>query len=458
MGRFTAHALDYADLEDCQVLVLKELGAMDREDTEKRGLSTLKFLSSDDRGYTVEMPVRDEETGSFKNIQYKIPAITMISTTTRLSIDPQFERRTWFFNVDESTEQTKKVAVWKAKNEKQKAEKLLGLRKYTDYEFSGEVLKRFVEKLEPISIIIPFPKTLTEVLGYQILRVRGDIDKIYNFLKFYGLFNKKRLQKLNGNVYVISPELCMEALKIIVQPLVNMLSRMDERTKNLFTILKKLELGDAQASISKIEREKIAVKLGKSEPTVRKYLSSLEKTGFVSGDGKRPKTFTLLYSVETIEKKIAGVLAKLESANVLMDKMQKEAQKWLNSISFTENLRKGINYKESNIPNIHETQINMPHRGKTQNDSELSIKQADSAKTSADDWLNKKQPILRRETDKPKELWIKKQEGNKITAKDGNVLFQCPLCASYKKQMFFNSQEDLDLHIRKFHGKPSYVR
>jgi len=146
VGRFSSHALDYTNLEGYEILYLKELGSMDLE---KQGVSTLKFLSADDRGYTVEITVRDSETGEFTTKTYQIPAITVISTTTRLILDRQFERRAWLFNVDESKEQTERIKKWKAKQKKQEDEKLLGLRKLTDYEFSREVLRRFIERLTP---------------------------------------------------------------------------------------------------------------------------------------------------------------------------------------------------------------------------------------------------------------------------------------------------------------------
>ena len=471
VGRFTAHALDYADLEGSEVLVLKELGAMDKEDTEKRGLSTLKFLSSDDRGYTVEMPVRDEETGRFKNTQYKIPAITIISTTTRLTLDPQFERRTWLFNVDETVEQTKKIAFWKAQNEKQKTQKLLGLRQYTDYEFSKEVLKRFVEKLEPINVIIPFPETLTEILGYNILRVRGDLDKVYNFLKFYGLFNKKRLQQLNENVYVLTPEICVEAIELIVEPLTNMLSQMDERAKAILEALKKVsdvtqrKTADGEtvevetkyclkgSEITKKVRDRITVEVDKSERTVRNFFNFLSNTPFVSSDGKKPITYTLLVDVETIEQKLSGILEKLKTSNLLIPEMEKEAQKLLNSLLENKTLREGYNFVKKNVEHDVEQHIESeiinPYRREMISNRQSSLNQASLAETSSEDWKNKKLPIIQR--DKPKESWILKREGNKITAKDGNVLFVCPLCATHGKQLFFNSQSDLDLHIQGLH-------
>lgn len=482
VGRFTAHALDYADLEGSEVLVLKELGSMDKEDMEKRGLSTLKFLSSDDRGYTVEMPVRDEGSGKFKNVQYKIPAITIISTTTRLGLDPQFERRTWLFNVDETVGQTKNIAFWKARNEKQKTQKLLGLRQYTDYEFSREVLKRFVEKLEPINVIIPFPETLTEILGYNILRVRGDLDKVYNFLKFYGVFNKKRLQQLNENVYALTPEICVEAIELIVQPLTNMLSQMDERAKVILEALKQIEdvkvrIGpDGEHIENKIKyclkgseipkkiRDQIAVKTDKSERTVRRFFNFLSNTPFASCDDKTPKTYTLLVDVEVIEQKLSGILDKLRMSKDLIPKMVKEGQKLLGSMLDTESLRytKKININfdlEHGVEhNIHDK--NIAYRKEPVSNSELSPNQPSLAETSLEPWTGKPCPKI--QGDKLKESWILKREGNKITAKDGTILYECPLCAAKGKQMFFNSQHDLDTHIQKKHGsypdsKPKYV-
>lgn len=47
--------------------------------------------------------------------------------------------------------------------------------------------------------------------------------------------------------------------------------------------------------------------------------------------------------------------------------------------------------------------------------------------------------------------WILKREGNKITAKDGSILYECQFCKGLNKSMFFNSQHDLDLHIQGLH-------
>jgi len=82
VGRFTAHALDYSDLWNYQILRLKEIGNMDQE---FQGVSTIKFLSADDEGYIVEMPVRGED-GRFSNVEYRIPPITVITLSLNVGL------------------------------------------------------------------------------------------------------------------------------------------------------------------------------------------------------------------------------------------------------------------------------------------------------------------------------------------------------------------------------------
>ena len=433
VGRFSSHALDYTNLEGFEVLYLKELGSMDLE---KQGVSTIKFLSMDDMGYTVEVTVRDSETGEFATKTYQIPAITVISTTTRLLLDRQFERRAWLFNIDESKEQTERIKKWKAEQKRQEDEKLLGLRKVTDYEFSMEVLRRFIQRVEPQEIIIPFRETLTEFLDSENLRIRADIDKIHAFIELYGLFNIKRLQRIDcSRVYAVTPEVAVEGLKLIEKPLSNMLSMMDERIKPLIEALKDMDF-KAQDDITKSERERIAVRLGKSEKTIRSYFNYLETRGLVSSDNKRPKTYTLLYPIKQIEEKLSGVSAKFESANILIQKMREEAQKWLNSI-LEIGTPEDIHIQNNNIKTDDSNHSKINYAPSKQNEINISPElpisnnvisenEASLEKKASEDWQNEKLPIFQR---------------------DG--LYQCPDC---KKPVFFGSKEDLQIHIEKMHG------
>ncbi|MBT0159095.1 hypothetical protein G4O51_03835 [Candidatus Bathyarchaeota archaeon A05DMB-2] len=444
VGRFSEHALDYTNLEGFEILSLKELGAMDQE---TQGVSTVKFLSSDDQGYVVEVTVKNEK-GGFTTEQHKIPAITTISSTTRLLLDPQFERRAWLFGLDETPEQTRKIAQWLAKQEKQKAEKALGLRTLTDEEFSSEVYSRFIEQFEPKNILILFPQTLLNTLGFEVLRVRGDMAKLLTFVKLYAMLNVKRLEKLNNDVYALTPTVAIEALKIALSPLSAMLSKVDSRTKAVFNALKEIvEIKEKYVDKEPIEeeiaysvkgseitkkiREKIAVKIGKSERTIRAFFSQLEASGYVSSDQKKPKTYTLLYDVEEIERKTSGILDKIKSADNLIAEMVKEAQEWRKhglEISFLGNEKKlptpepveGVEGEK--FFTVPENKISNPNLS----DSGFSF--------------GERQVENRQIQKLPKDF----------------SLFYCKLCEKANRTMVFATKTDLEIHLTNYHNHPEH--
>jgi DNA-binding Lrp family transcriptional regulator len=329
VGRFSEHALDYSDLENYEILWLKEIGDLDQE---KQGVSTLKFVSTEDEGYNVEVTVRDKETGKFKTEQYKIPPITLVTTTTRVVLDHQFERRAWIFNPDDSPEQTERIKKFKAKLEKEAAEVSLGLRKETSHDYAWKVLSRLVQKLKLVDVIIPFSESLGEILESHSLRVRGDYDKVVAFIKLHAILYQKQLPmiEVNGRKVIIStPWQALEALKLVKKPLMTMLMNLEERTRRLIEAMEKEGYTDEGTVIGKKEREQIAKRLGLSEKTVRVYLNEWEDSGYLSSDEKKPKSHTLLYPLETIKKKEAGLSSKFENSNELIPKMVKEATEWL---------------------------------------------------------------------------------------------------------------------------------
>lgn len=353
VGRFTSHALDYSDVEDFNILYIKELPKMNEE---KFGVSTLKFLASDDEGYNVEYTIRDEVTGRFTTETRHISPITVLSTTTDLFIDPQYDRRNWKFEIDDSAELTGRVMKWKAKRDEQEDEKKLGLRKVTDFDFSTAVIERFVKKIKPVLIVIPFREVITEMFSSKILRMRSDIDKVNAFLEFYARLNLKRLPKVNSSVYALTPKVAVEGLDMLKGVLLRMVTGLEKRTEQILETLNEITIesgyftqqqitGEKSREIvltpnvsgSKIDksiREKIAIRLGKSDDTVRTRLNRLVSAGYMSSDkgkGRPGKTFTLLYDVDEILKKLMQKSGILSSPHSLEDKMKKEGSKWLKS-------------------------------------------------------------------------------------------------------------------------------
>ena len=339
VGRFSEHALDYSDLQGYEILRLKEIGKMDQE---KQGVSTLKFLSSDDKGYTVEITVRDKKTGKFTTMQYTIPPITVITSTTRITLDPQFERRAWIFNVDESEKQTEEVLKLKAKRQKEKDLKKLGLLLETSEERSYRILRSLVKSLKPVDVILTFPESLREVFDKSILRVRGDYDKIKALIIFYHFLLQRKLRKININgrtVIFTEPKYAIDILKIVQDPLTSMMTKLEKRTRELIKWLKEFNVTSSGDVIDKEKRDKLAVSLRKSEKSIRRYLEQWVNAGYVSksyvkvGKSKREVlNHTLLYDLDVIERKISSVLDISKMSAFLYERMKKEAEKYLNDI------------------------------------------------------------------------------------------------------------------------------
>jgi hypothetical protein len=335
VGRFTAHALDYVDLEGYEVLRLQEIGMMDQE---FQGVSTVKFLSPDDMGYTIEATERDPKTGRFTTRQYRIPPITLITSTARVKMDPAFERRAWILNPDESEEQTKRVREWKAKHEREKGLVALGLMRETGYDHSMAVLRAVAKKLEPCEVVLPFPETVSKILKSGRLRVRGDYDKVFAEVKLHAFLHRRTLPRVKGRngveVVFATPESAWKALRLAAKPYATMTSELEERSRRLISALKDLDVKKAGNAVDLERREKLAVRLNRNERTIMRYLDDWVKAGYMGrrGGGKSglPVQYKLLVDLDVIEQKSSGMVDISDASTDFVSEARKEAEKWLN--------------------------------------------------------------------------------------------------------------------------------
>jgi DNA-binding MarR family transcriptional regulator len=314
VGRFTPHALDYTDLSEHEVLYIKEMAYLDAE---KEGVATIKFLSTEDQGYVVEYVVRDEK-GRLTTETKKIPPITVVTTTTRVLVDSQFERRAWIINPDESPEQTKRVLEFKAKLKVEEQQVKLGLKKCTSKDFAFQVLKAVVEKLEPVKVIVPYPRTLARLLNVEVLRTRGDYDKLYALTLLTAFLLQKKLPRDNGVVLAL-PSTLLNALDIAADPLSTMSTRLDARIRNLIQELKNLGKVQADEIVNHEDRVKLAKLLGKDEKTVRNYLKKMVEEGYMVEEpdpvDKRYINHRLLKSLDDIIASTSGLRYGTQSGN-----------------------------------------------------------------------------------------------------------------------------------------------
>jgi DNA-binding MarR family transcriptional regulator len=306
VGRFTEHALDYSDLSGFEILYLKELS---RADDESQGVATMKFLSTEDQGYIIEYTVKDE-SGRFTTEEKKIPPITIVTTTTRVYVDSQFERRAWVVNPDESEEQTNRILKFKAKLKEQENEVKLGLRKRTDYDFASAVLRKIVEKVEAKEVVVPYPNALTELLSAKTLRARGDYDKVYTLIPLVALLYQRQLPTLKGKL-VATPRICVEALEIGLEPLTTMTTDLDVRIRKVVVALKGKGITKKGDYVKRETRADVAKELGVSEKTVSRYLDQMEEKGYLTSmtdpDDKRRNIHMLMYDVDEILAKASSI-------------------------------------------------------------------------------------------------------------------------------------------------------
>lgn len=347
VGRFTAHGLDYSDLWNYQVLRLKEIGKMDLE---FQGVSTIKFLSADDQGYIVEMPVRGED-GRFSNVEYHIPPITVITSTTRVDMDPQFERRSWILNPDESQDQTRKIAKWKGKHEREKDLVVLGIEKTTSYDKSTRILQAITAKLQSVKVLLPFSQAVTDMVGHSRLRLRGDYDKFFALIRLYGFLHQRTLPTLvnakGEHSVIVTPAKALEILTIAEEPYQTMASGLEKRTRELIDKLEEIKLTQTGDVVTLDDRGKIAVKLGKSEKTIYSYFKDWAKHGFMmeketKGKGN-PIHFILLYDLDTIRRKRVVTFAISENVEEKLMPFVKEAENTLSSFPKSVSYGRGWN-------------------------------------------------------------------------------------------------------------------
>jgi len=332
VGRFTEHALDYTDLNGYQILYIQEIGHMDEE---IHGLSTIKFLSADDQGYTVEMTVGSPAEG-FTTVEKRIPPMTVVSSTTRVRIDPQYERRNWIISLDETPEQTRRIMKLKARRRLEENEIALGLRDELSSERAQRILEKLVERIEPCRVCILFPESILEVLEHEKIRVRGDYSKLMRLIEYYCILRQRTLPKMEidgKSVVFATPEAALEILQVAAEPLTLMTMEMDKRTKKLLEGFKQMGLHSAGETITPELREEMAIKRGYSSRTIRAYLNELVNKGYLTDDGRKPKTYRLAMSLKAIERKISAISAKLENTDELTLQIYEEAQKTLKRLS-----------------------------------------------------------------------------------------------------------------------------
>jgi len=360
VSHLTQRALNYMgeNLRGKDILFIKELGNLDKEGSGS-GNASIKMLSVDDGGLATTYTYRKED-GSFDTKTVYTDPITILTSSTRKSIDNQFVRRYWVFSPDTSSKQTKDIMKFKIKNNYQEQEVELGMRKYTDFDFSRGVLKALVSMIPSnLKIIVPFWKTIYSIMDTNNIRMRGDYDKIKLLIYLYAVLNYRCIPmiKIDNNgkeedYYIITPQKTIDILRIARRPLIFMSKGTEARDYDLLEALKDLNIraqtdiysGD---EITKKVIYRISQKLGWSAARVRATLNKFVDLGFMQKRDK-PTVYILDMPITKIEENLSGYseLEDIEKLKMLYKQMVKEGNKIL-----TDKLN--IDYQFGEIEYVH---------------------------------------------------------------------------------------------------------
>lgn len=348
VGRYSEHAMDYSNLEKYELLYVQEL--LDLEQQKRMGVSTIRFLSADDQGYTVEFTTGDPQEG-FTTKQRKIPAMTVITTTTVTDTEKQFERRIHRVSVDESSATTKAVLDWKATEEKRAVLEWIGEVKPRRGVF---ILKAIVDLLQPYHVsTAAVSQTMSEVLKTTHLRARGDYNKLITLTEMVTWVHQRQRPYITRNVndheermIFALPQDAYYALEVGLQPIVTMMTGLDKRLRDLLPQIQAMKdwkytykRGKEQEEINGFTVNQLLPKAREavskpdlSRKTLYEWLKALEDRGWLAATKPSGENvYTLILSGDSDNLTVPLLDAK--SRSEISQKMQKEAETFFAGIS-----------------------------------------------------------------------------------------------------------------------------
>jgi len=325
--RITKAGIDRAGINvDGKILLFEQIAQTEGEDPT---MVNMRALLSEGRLVLVTAE-RDPETGDFKSVV--IPTIGMpvlVCTSTRYSIDPEFENRVVELSIDESEEQTKNIMQKTAEDFIIPLHFIISKDRIYEVRQLVKTIKELLDKGEMTNqVIIPYAKLLIEKFP-TVLTARRDFKKALTLTYAYTfLYQKQRpiitLKKHNAIVtrFAVSiPEDFEEVCKFAAKTLYETLTK-----------IKHVEFELLQAIIKNnwyefTVRDVVAAKIVKySTRYVRDMLHDLAEKGYLAEERKgRAYTYTVVKDPGEIQIMIDDLKVQADGClNELIAQWQKE--------------------------------------------------------------------------------------------------------------------------------------
>ena len=332
-ARFSERAIDYMrkKIAKHEILYLREfMGGT--EQVAQGGVSTLKFLAADDRGYVVEIYTKDPETGEPTTVELRIPPITIITTSIAIEIEKQFARRSLSLNVDDSLEQTMGILRFKSQRENDFILEFVGAK---EKDTNEKILEAVISMLEPCEIGVLFSDSIIKLFeGSPILplRLRGDYDKLMVLVKMRAfLYQKQRpwFEKGNKKIIFALPEDFIEILKYAKDTILEMTTGLEKRLAEAIPTVYELtyntiEMRDELFTGFTVEDFRRKYCPRKSYNYAVKILKGLADAGIISWQKHRGIKIHEAMLTKSEAEKLTVSIAQSDSAKVLQSLAEKE--------------------------------------------------------------------------------------------------------------------------------------
>jgi hypothetical protein len=451
----TPEAIKYIPEEFAGTLVIYELAGV-RSETGTLGLRSI----GEGEGIKTIYPIRDEVTGEMKLGEKQTSAKNFISTESGLDIAADLYRRVFKNSMNDSLKLTRRVFAKKLRDSslpESLRKKLFPEQNKEAYQESDFQNALRLLDLKAEVVIFP-PSSLLDLIKLAVKKeqevaLRSQIDRILNFIRILALIHQKQRIRFKDdtNNYVIANPYDVEmALRILETSITETVSRIEKRQQQALDVLEKCPMEG-------LDKNGLAEKLHISTKTAYRILKTLTDNGYVK-QIETSKPF--LYKIVDIQK-LPSALSLLDNIREYKAFYEIELKRFLDRLRTTG--QNGTRCFLVEGLETHEKSQNLEKKGIAEcPDVQMpSDKEANSIREiELNSWIFSVKGKQREvKSEKQTEEWIEKHEGNKVYAKDGNVMFQCLFCKEQGKNMFFATEHDLKLHTQVYHGcNPDYVR
>ncbi|MGV9141839.1 MAG: hypothetical protein ACOC1X_02765 [Promethearchaeota archaeon] len=277
MGPMSEKALRHSDWESSteSIIAIPDIDEIPAE---------LRFFSIDDDNITISVTMGSSESGFYVK-EIKIPPKTIISASTLLEVDRQFENRVIYHNVDTSAKQTEKVVD-------RIAEEASTPPKFNKKDFkSTEFFKQYIRELNTYDdIVVPFAPELKQTLqSFNDVRIRRDFNKIISYVRVMAFFNQdKRWKSKDGKTLYAMPEDFTLIAPYLQEAFYKTITGMNTRMQTIIDRLKSLP-HDNPVTYEDVSNYLEGAGIKASKTTIRDEISILENNGYVKVDrSKKP--------------------------------------------------------------------------------------------------------------------------------------------------------------------------